>query len=100
MFWSGVSGSAGPPSDPHTDSSKASLSVPALSKLGKRRYMYRTCTQTWLNQPLCFNSYNCILSTWCFLSQQGSGRNQINLPDPHPPLGIQQPASKLEGTIK
>ena len=28
--------------------SKASLSVPDLSKLGKRRYMYRMCTQTWL----------------------------------------------------
>ena len=28
---------------------KASLSVPDLSKLEKRRYMYRTCTQTWLN---------------------------------------------------
>ena len=27
---------------------KASLYVPDLSKLGKRRYMYRTCNHSWL----------------------------------------------------
>ena len=29
---------------------KASLSVPDLSKLGKNRYMYRTCTQQMFKQ--------------------------------------------------
>ena len=44
--------------------SKASLDVPDLSKLGKRRYMYRTCTQTWLKQSLLFKTSNCMFGTW------------------------------------
>ena len=30
--------------------------VPDRSKLGQTRYVYRTCTQTWLNKPLLFKS--------------------------------------------
>ena len=61
-------------------SAKASLSVPDLSKLGKKRYMYRTCTQTWLTQSLLFKSYNCVSVHGCgFFSQKGFGWYQMNL---------------------
>ena len=50
---------------------KASLYVPDLSKLKTRRYMYRTCTQTWLTWPLWFKSYNCSFGTWWFFFSKG-----------------------------
>ena len=51
---------------------QASLSVPDLSKLGKARQMYRTCTQTWFRQSLLLQACHCVFGTWWLCVSKGA----------------------------